>query len=161
MKNTSISISRKSLSPTVLVSCTHAMLLETYWMRWTVGIRECSITLIYTSETSGPLLYWIKILLLKSQKVKHNSRGCRVLSKLKVSTASMSLKQPSDGKNILSLLIWPMWKPLLITTNFLSQQVHLMPGINHTDLQLSAIFVNQEKTEIDRLLKRIVPKLKK
>lgn len=144
-----------------MVSCTHAMLLETSWTRWIVGIRECSIILIYTNDISGPLLHGIKLLLLKSQKVKHNSRGWSVLYKLKVSTASMSLKQPSDGKNILSLLIWPMWEPLLITTNFLSQQVHLMPVINHTDLKLSAIFVNQEKTEIYKLLKRIVPKLNK
>lgn len=74
----------------------------------------------------------------------------------------MNLKQSSDGKNFLPLLIWPKWKPLLIVTNFLSQQVPLMSVTNHTDLQLITIFVNQRKTLwVLKIIKDYYPKTEK
>lgn len=152
MNNTEVSFSRRSLP--VLAWCPHVVVLETIQ-----SDKLLSITLIYANDKSGPWPHWIKLLCwLKTQKIKpRNSRG-NVPYKFKASRVSMNLKQPSEGKNVLSLLIWPNWEPLLIITNFLSQRVPLMPVINRTDLQLHRIFVNQRKTLWDFKIIKDYPK---
>lgn len=51
------------------------------------GRRKCYITVTYTTDKFGPLLYWIKLLLWETQQVKLPSGRGDVLDKSKASPA--------------------------------------------------------------------------